>query len=96
MGMARTRVSVACFVLLATLALSLPADAQRGGGGGGGGLIQSGPERVGPPPGVEPLPVDLFTSQNFYLDRQYWSDPRYTRCNTPRQLTDMWRAGRVG
>ena len=49
----------------------------------------------GPPAGMQALPMDLFTSKNFYKDHDLWSDQRYFRCNTPRQITDIWTSGRI-
>lgn len=46
------------------------------------------------PAGVEPLERDLFTSDDFYADRDLWMDPRYYRCNSPGAIEDMWGANR--
>ena len=42
------------------------------------------------PKGIAPLPRDIFTSDDFYVDRDLWRDPRYFRCNSTLALDSQW------
>jgi hypothetical protein len=42
------------------------------------------------PEGIVPLERDIFTSDDFYADRELWSDPRYFRCMSPWGIENVW------
>jgi hypothetical protein len=42
------------------------------------------------PAGVTPLRRDIFTSDDFYIDKASWTDPRYYRCNSPASIDAHW------
>ncbi len=44
------------------------------------------------PDGITPLPHDIFSTKDFYNDRDLWSDRRYYRCNSPVGLEQIWGA----
>jgi hypothetical protein len=47
------------------------------------------------PAGIQPLPIDIFSTHDFYQDQKLWSDPRYYRCNSPVGIEQIWGAYEV-
>lgn len=61
-------------------------------GGGAEGTGSQSARDGAVPEGIVALPVDLFTTDDFYKDAALWSNPLYFRCNSPSTLQAMWGA----
>src|SRR5687767_10778546 len=72
-----------------------PAGAAGQRGGRGGPRIPDGALQPDAPHPA-PLPIDIFTTKNFYKDKALWSDPKYFRCQISRIITEVWADQRMG
>ena len=68
---------------------SPPGSPPRRGPGGLFSLTVGSAWNGAVPAGVKALPIDVFTSKDFYKDRALWADKRYWRCNSPQGLENQ-------
>lgn len=47
------------------------------------------------PEGIEPLDRTIYSSDDFYADRDLWMDPRYYQCGSPSAIEGIWGAYEV-
>src|SRR5437870_12447192 len=95
----RAKSFVVLFLLVSTAAFAQQGQGQRGAVGalpGQGGQRGAPPVILGPPQGVQQLPLDLFMSKNFYKDKDLWMNKYYYRCNPAQQLSEIWNQRRIG